>query len=266
MNWEGKVVLVTGSSLGIGKAMAIQLGKKGGNVVINARHEDKLLEVASILKDNKSECITAIGDISVYEDCQRIIQTIIDKYNKIDVVINNAGLSADECDVVDISPESFKKVVDVNLTGSFFMTKAALPYIIASKGSIVFTGSVAGVHGIGGHAAYSASKMALTGFVESLRKEVSPKGVHIGIAYVGFTENDPNKTVYDKDGKVIPIPKRSVGKTDTPEKVAKGILQIVEKRKFKKVFTLLGKLNVLMNRFAPWLVQIVLQKAYLKKK
>jgi len=262
--WKDKVVIITGSSIGIGRRIAAEIGKRGGKVVINARNKNRLDKTLENLKGQGLDISSCPGDISNYEDCVQIIDHTLKTYGKIDVLINNAGIAA-EATLEEIKPKVFKQVMDVNFLGSVFMTKAALAPIKQTEGSILFVGSIAGIHGLGGYSAYSSSKMALTALVESLRKEVHQCGVHIGLAYVGFTENDPEKTFFDKEGVIAQIPARSKIKQESATKVALQLMHMIERRKFKSVFTLLGKLNAILSRISPFIVYQILLNVYRKK-
>ena len=266
MDWNGKVVLITGSSIGIGRKMAALLLKRGASVALNARNADRLNETLQEFQQQGYDSLFAApGDVSSISDCARVVDTVHAHFGKLDVVINNAGVSA-EGDVADLSPEIFQKVTAVNYLGSIYITQKALPYLRASKGSLMFISSIAAIRGIPGHGVYSASKMALTAVAESLRTEEEGNGVHIGIAYVGFTENDPQKAIYDKDGTVIPQPSRDFIRQEPVAVVAERIIHMVEHRQFKKVFTLLGKLNAIVNRFLPGIAAFVLKRSYHKRK
>ena len=187
--WKDKVVIITGSSIGIGRRLAIEIGKRGGKVVINARNKSRLNKTCEDIKTQGLKISACPGDISKYEDCVKIIGHSIKIYGKLDVLINNAGINAIGT-LEEINSDIFRQVMDVLFLGSVYMTKAAIPYIRKTKGSILFVGSLAGIHGLGNYSAYSSSKMALTALAESLRIEMHKTGVHIGLAYIGFTEND----------------------------------------------------------------------------
>ncbi len=263
--WNEKVVIITGSSIGIGRSLAFEIGEKGAKLVINARNKLRLNKTLEEFKSKGLEVTACSADISEYEDCMKIIDHTVNTYGKIDVLINNAGISA-EGTLEETKPEVFKQIIDVNFLGSVYMTKAALPYIKQTKGSVLFVGSLAGIHGIGNYSAYCSSKMALTAVVESIRKEVHKTGVHIGIAYVGFTENDKEKTYFNKDGFLSELPKRKHIKERPVKDVALQLISMIEKRRYKTVFTFLGKLNIFLNRIFPGLVHQILLKTYLKNR
>jgi len=265
MKLNNKVVLITGSSIGIGKAMAYEMFKEGAKIILNARNQERLKKTYEEMKAAGHPVSAIAGDVSKMEDCQKMVVHAIEVFGQLDVVVNNAGISM-EGTVEELSPEVFRKVIEVNYLGSIYPTKAALPYLKKNKGSIIFIGSVAGIRGIPNHAAYSSSKMSLTALAESLKIELKESNVHVGLAYVGFTENDPEKTIYDKDGNIIPQPKRDFIKAEPPQKVAQRIIKMIVKRKFKEVFTPLGKLNAFMNRFFPFVVEPILSRNYYKNK
>ena len=261
--WKDKAVIITGSSVGIGYNLAREIAKKSGKVVLNARNSERLEFAKTQLKSEGFDVTSCAGDISKYEDCDKLVNHSLSKFGKIDVLINNAGI-ASQGTLEEISPDVFKKVVDINYLGSVYMTKATIPFIKETKGSIMYLGSLAGIHGLGAFAAYSGTKMALRALVESLKIELHDTGIHVGIAYVGFTENDPGKTFLNKDGVETPLPSREKMKQEPADKVARRIMKMVEKRKSFSTFTTLGKLNACVNRIAPGLVQKILLNAYKK--
>ncbi|MGB0840362.1 MAG: SDR family oxidoreductase, partial [Chitinophagales bacterium] len=212
---KGKVVIITGSSIGIGRKMAVLMGQKGAKIVLNARNAKRLETTRKALANQGLEVFAVVGDVSKEEDCEQLIKATIAHYGKLDVLVNNAGIAA-EGTVEGASPSVFKKVMDVNYLGSVYPTHYALPHLRASKGNVLFISSAAGIHGIPNFAMYSASKMALTALAESLKIELHGTGVHVGIAYVGFTENDSQKTIYDAQGNIVPQPSRDF---ITPEPV-----------------------------------------------
>lgn len=259
--WKNKVVIITGSSSGIGRSLAIEIGKRGGKVVINARNVKRLNQTYSNMKMQGLDLSVCAGDISKHEDCVKIIEHTIKSYGKVDVLINNAGITA-IASFEETKPEVFKQLMDVNFLGAIYMTKAALPYIINTKGSVLFVSSLAGIHGIGRYSAYCSSKMALTALLESLRIEMYQTGVHFGLAYVAATENNPEKTFLDKNGILIKEPARIRIKPRPVKKVALKLMQMIELRQTKFAFTLLGKINAVINRISPFIVHQIFLKAY----
>ena len=260
---KNKVIIITGSSIGIGRKMAELLVAQGAKVVLNARNENRLLKVAKEFEKEGHQVLAVAGDVSKSEDCKRIVEETIKQFGQLDGLINNAGIST-EGEVGELDENIFRKIMEVNYLGSVYPTQAALPFLRKTKGSVIFVSSVAGIRGIPGYAVYSSSKMALTALAESLKIEEKQSGVHVGIAYVGFTENDAQKTIYDSNGKIIPQPARPGMKAEPVEVVAGRIIKMIERRQFKNVFTLLGKLNHFVNRLFPSLGDFILSRNYYK--
>jgi NAD(P)-dependent dehydrogenase (short-subunit alcohol dehydrogenase family) len=262
---QNKVIIITGSSMGIGKVMALEFLQQGARVVLNARSRERLQKTYEELTAAGHPVIAVAGDVSDMSDCKRLIAETIKAFGQIDVLINNAGISM-EGEVADLSPDVFRKVMEINYLGSVYPTQAALPELKKTKGSVIFMSSAAGVRGLPGYSVYSSSKMALTALAESMKIELHPTGVHVGIAYVGFTQNDPEKTIYNVDGKIIAQPVRSFIKAEPPVNVARRVSRMISQRQFKAVFTPLGKLNALVNRWAPGLGELILRRNYFKRK
>lgn len=255
--WKNKVVIITGSSMGIGFALAKELALKGAKVVINGSNAVRLHEADKILKADGLQVASVPGDISNFEDCSQIIATTIKLYGKIDALINNAGISA-ESTVEELQPAVFQKVIAINFLGAFNMTNLALPYLKKQGGNILFIGSIAGLYGISKQSAYSSSKMALTALAESLKQELHKTNVYVSIAYLGFVENNISKKILNKNGESIPQPERNNVSKMSQEHAAGQLIEMMEKRTFKKVFSPLGKATALLSKIAPRLLHLAL--------
>lgn len=262
--FEGKVIVITGSSSGIGKAIAEKLAAQGAKIVLNGRDEARLQEVSRGFQAHGYEVLAVPGNVAVLEDCKRIIDTTLAHFGHIDLLINNAGVNMRGC-LEDIRPEALRLVMDVNYLGALYMTRFALPHLKTSRGGVFFISSVAGIHGLPLHGLYSAAKMALRALAESLRAELSGTGVYVGIAHVGLTENEPGKTIYNEQGEKVPKENQSKLKLQPISAVAEEIIGMIRQRTFQRTFTLLGKLNALINRISPALVQFVLTRAFQKR-
>lgn len=263
-NFEDKVVVITGSSMGIGKALAEKLAAQGAKVVLNSRGEAQLQEVCQTLTARGHAVLGIAADVAKLKDCQRIVEGAVQHFGRIDLLINNAGVNM-RGRVEDTRPEALHLAMDVNYLGALYMTRLALPQLKANRGGVLFISSVAGIHGLPLHAVYSSAKMALRALAESLRAELYGTGVYVGIAYVGLTENEPGKTIYNGNGEKIPKEDVSFLGLQPISKVAEGIVQMIRQQKFLHTFTFIGKLNALLNRISPALVQYVLTKAFLKR-
>ncbi len=247
---QNKVVVITGGSSGIGRACAEVFGKAGAKIVITGRNEQNLQEVALQLNQLQIACLPIIADVTNENDCVHVISDTIHHFGKIDVLINNAGISMralfEDCELSVI-----RKVMETNFWGMVYMTKFALPHIIHSKGSIVGISSIAGYRGLPARTGYSASKFAMNGFLEALRTELIPKKVHVLIAAPGFTASNIRKTALAKDGSQQGESPRDEEKMMSAEKVAMCILHAVKKRKKELILTSQGKLTVWLNRCLP---------------
>jgi len=260
-NFKDKVVLITGSSMGIGKELAQQLLAAGAILVLNGRNTQRLKQTVNEFQAQGYQVIGIPGDVSQLNDCQQIIDHSLEAFGRIDLLINNAGVNMigrfDET-----IPQKLDMVMDINFHGSAYMTRLAIETIKANRGGIMFVSSAAGIHGLPQYGLYSASKMALLGLAESLRAELADTGVYVGIAYVGITENEQGKTIYNTDGKKIPKETvRAFGVQPIPQ-VAAAIIRMIKHQRFKSVFSPLGKVNAFLNRLSPRFVQWILTRNY----
>ena len=193
-----KVALITGATRGIGKAIAIRLANAGFDIALNYRKEnDDLTNTKSEIEKAGVDCLPVQGDISSFEDCERIAKEIFDKFGKIDVLVNNAGITKDML-LMRMKPEDFSSVVDVNLIGTFNMTRNVVPYMVkARSGKIVNISSVVGIEGNAGQANYSASKAGIIGFTKSLARELGSRNILVNAVAPGFIETDMTAILSD---------------------------------------------------------------------
>ena len=262
--FKNKVAIITGSSQGIGKALAKKFASIGAKVVINSENQEQLESTYEEFKKENLNAFPIVADITKIDSCKNLIAKTIEHYGQVDILVNNAGITM-ETSVEEASPESFKKVVEVNLIGANACTHFAIPHLKKTNGQVLFISSLAAIHGIPTATAYCSSKMALTAYVEALKTELHQSDVHVGIVYLGFTENDPQKKMLDKQGVFIPLTVRNDVKRQSVEAVSTNILKFLKDRRFKKVFSPLGKLHLLTNRISPDLVQWILRRNYLSK-
>lgn len=250
---KNKVVVISGASSGIGKACAWHFAKNGSKVVLAARRIDKLKVIGEEMMSAGYEVLTIQADVSIESDCERLISETISKFKGIDVLINNAGISM-RATLEDMDLSVMKKVMDINFYGTVFCTKYALPHILKSKGSVVGVSSIAGYKGLPARTAYSASKFAMQGFLESLRIENLKKGLHVLIACPGFTASNIRNTALSKNGEIQKESPRDESKMMTAEKVAEYIHKAIVNRQNSLVLTINGKLTVFLNKLLPSLV------------
>ena len=251
---KNKVVIITGASSGIGEACALAFAKKGANVVIAARNTEKLNTVAEEIIKIGVGVLAVKCDVSVKSDCQNLIDETLKKFNKIDVLINNAGISM-RAIFNEMELEVLEKVMDINFYGTVYCTKFALPHILKNKGSVVGVSSIAGYLGLPARTGYSASKYAMQGFLDALRTENLRTGLHVMVACPGFTASNIRNTALSADGSSQGETPRDEGKMMTAEEVANHIVSGVIKRKRTLVLTTEGKLAVFLGKLFPKFIE-----------
>jgi short-subunit dehydrogenase len=251
---KGKVVIITGGSSGIGLALAQEFGRLGAFVVISARNRERLDQATADLRWEGIEVLAIQADVSREEDCKNLIEKTIAEKGRIDVLVNNAGISM-RAAFKDTDLSVIKTLMDVNFWGTVYCTKYALPWLLETKGSVVGIISVAGYIGLPGRTGYSASKFAIRGFLDTLRCENLKTGLHVLVAAPGFTATNIRQAALLGNGYPQGTTPRDEGKMMSAGKAAKKIVKATLKRKNELVLTLVeGKLAVLLNRFFPGLV------------
>jgi len=258
-----KVVFITGSSKGIGRSLAVEMLSQGAIVVINGRNTDQLNSTAEMLRQHGGEVLPVPGDVSDTTIFRSALTAIKDRFGRLDILVLNAGLSSYGA-VERTSDTSIENVMRVNTTGPYTCARDVLPMIRESRGSIVFISSLAGIHGIPYSSLYSMSKMSLTALAQSLRTELTGEGIHIGIIYVGFTRNDPDKTAVSPDGTIKKLQDRPGWVQQSQERVAKLIARSIRRRRFRTTLSAMGKVMAFASRYFPRLFQFSM-RGMLKK-
>ena len=261
--YKEKVVIVTGSRQGIGKSIAWQYASQGAKVVLNARNAEKLEHTKQEFDEAGFEVIAVAGDVSSWNFCVDLCQQAKEHFGGIDIVITNAAI-ATRGNMENLSPEIYQKLVNVNILGSVYPAKAAIPYLKQSKGSIQFISSIASYYGIPFNGIYCATKNAINSIAEATHNELKPHDIFVGLTYVGFTENEDSKQILDTDGKVIILPQRNNVQKQNRNTVAQRIIAQIEQKKFKNTLTLSGKVLRVLTRFVPGLIRFI-YKLNLKK-
>ena len=215
-----KVAFITGGTRGIGKKIAITLAKDGYDIAINYRKEnDDLENIKNEIEKTNAKFLAVKGDVTDIDSTQQMVNDIIKEYGKIDVLVNNAGITKDTL-LVRMKKEEFEDVIDVNLIGTFNITKNVIPYMIKQRsGRIINISSVVGVSGNAGQTNYSASKAGIIGFTKSLAKEVASRNILVNAVAPGFIETQMTDVLKQEVKEEIAknIPLRRMG---TPEDVA----------------------------------------------
>ena len=250
MNMQNKVVVITGASTGIGYACAEAFGMAGASVVLAARSAEGLHKACLQLKQRNISCIAVPTDVSIEADCKNLISKAVEAYGKIDVLVNNAGISMRAL-FIDVDLDVIKKLMDVNFWGTVYTTKHALPYLLKSKGSLIGISSVSGKKGVPARSGYSASKFAMEGFLECIRTENLHKGLHVLVVSPGFIATGIRQSSLTSDGTSQKDSPRNEAAMMTPETAAKAIVQATAQKKRDLVLTSQGKLLVFLDKFIP---------------
>ncbi len=260
--FQNKVVVVTGGSNGIGKALVDALIHAGAKVATCGRSQEKLYDLQVLHSGHHLH--TKVADVSNYNDCKNFIDSTIQVFGCIDILINNAGISMRAL-LKDADTEVIKKVMEINFFGTLYCTKLSLDCIIKQKGSVVAVSSIAGFRGLPGRSGYSASKFAMNGFMESLRTELKDDGVNVLWVCPGFTASNIRNAALNSEGKSQGESPLDESKLMTAETCAKHILRAIENRKRTLVLTFNGKRTVFMNKFFPRLTDRLVKNFFFKK-
>lgn len=194
-----KVALITGATRGIGKQIALTLAKDGYSIALNYRKEnEELINTKNEIKAENVECLCVQGDVSSFEDCERLVKETAQHFGTIDVLVNNAGITKDML-LMRMKEEDFRQVIDVNLVGTFNVTKNVIPYMMKVRtGRIINISSVVGVSGNAGQTNYAASKAGIIGFTKSLAKEVASRNILVNAVAPGFIETNMTDVLKDE--------------------------------------------------------------------
>ena len=255
---QKKVIVITGSSDGIGAELARQLARAYGaqlGLCLAARNQAMLEQVAQQCRERGSDCLVVPTDVADQEQCRQLIDKTIAHFSRIDVLINNAGKSAQALlsEVKDLS--WYEDLMRVNFWGSVWCTHAALPHLLQSKGSIVAVSSLAGLIGVPGRNAYSATKFAMSGFFEALRAEVKEAGVSVTIAYPGVVATEIRYRGYNADGVAAGSSGLKEDDAMSVEECASLIIRGMENKRRDVVMSAKGKVGRWLKLLVPGLVE-----------
>ena len=221
---DKKVALITGGTRGIGKAIAIKFAKNGYNLVLNyVSDRTNLEELENEFKEYNIEVLFIKTDVSNFEDCENMAKQAIARFEKIDVLVNNAGITKDSL-LLRMTPEDFEKVININLKGTFNVTKSIVPYMMKKRtGKIVNISSVVGVSGNAGQCNYAASKAGIIGFTKSIAKELASRNILANCVAPGFIDTDMTSVLSDsvKENINAQIPLKRMGTAEDVANVVK---------------------------------------------
>jgi short-subunit dehydrogenase len=253
--FSDKVVVVTGGTDGIGKALVKQLLGSGARVSTCGRKQNKIYQLQKEYPSSALHCM--VTDVSSENDCRLFIERTCEIFGGIDILINNAGISMRALMKV-ASIEVIRHVMDINFFGTVYCTRYALSSIMERKGAIVGVSSIAGYRGLPGRSGYSASKFALQGWLEALRTEMMEEGVHVMWVCPGFTTSNIRHAALNKDAEAHGETYMDEGKMMPASECAGHILQAIARKKRTLVLTFTGKRTIFLNCFFPaWADKLV---------
>lgn len=254
---SGKVAIITGASSGIGLACAIEIASKGGIVVLAARSIYRLAIIEEGLIEKGYKAYAVKTDVSKEEDCKNLISTTLEKYGRIDYLINSAGVSM-RAFLLNLDTKVIRQIMEVNFFGTVYCTKYALPHIIDSKGSIIGISSVAGFIGLPARSGYSASKFAVQGFLEAVRVENLHNGIHVMIIVPGITATNIRRVALTADGTPQGVSPRDEEKLMSSNEVAKSIVNGIIHCRCNIIMSMKGNLSLIARRVLPRLLDRML--------
>lgn len=250
--FASKIIIITGATSGIGLACARNFAQKGAKLVISGRNPERLAEAEAELS-KVTEVLAVKADVSVEEDCKALVERSVERFGRIDVLVNNAGISM-RAMFRDLDLKVIRSLMDTNFWGTVYCTKHALPYLLETKGSVVGVISTAGFVGLPARTGYSSSKFAIRGFLNTLRMEHYYDGLHVMVFAPGFTASNIRNTALTADGSAQGSTPRDEGKMMTAEAVAERMAKGLAKRKAEVILTPIGKLTVFLSKICPRLL------------
>ena len=249
-DFRDKTVIVTGASSGIGEALARHFAACGARVMLAARSLQQFQLVAGSIRQPGGVAEYCATDVTSEQECRELVEATVRAFGGVDVLVCNAGLSMRALfDEVDLAV--LHRLMDVNFWGTVYCTKYALPYLQRAKGSLGGISSVAGLHGLPGRTGYSASKFAMTGFLETVRIENLKKGLHVMIACPGFTASNVRFAALTADGSSQGETPRNEGKMMTADQVARIVARGILRRKRLCLMESEGRATHFVKKFAP---------------
>jgi len=259
----GNVVLITGASSGIGAELARQCADAGARVALTARDAERLGQVADECRQRGAEVFVVTGDVSIQDDCRRMVDETIARFGRLDTLVNNAGLGSSGRleDVTDLA--LYDTLMRVNYLGSVWCTAYALPHLKRSTGRIIAISSLTGLTGVPKRTAYAATKHAMAGFFDSLRIELAGTGVTVTVIYPGFVFSEINQRALQPDGRPFGqrAYQRKLGETMETAECARLILRATVRRQRDLVMTFRGKIGRILKLISPALVDIIARRA-----
>lgn len=263
--YTGQVVVITGASEGIGRALALTLAPERPRLVLAARNRERLDELARQASALGAECLVVPGDLADREACERLVGAALERFGRIDVLVANAGITMwcrfDELADLDV----FERLMRVNYLSTVWLAHAALPALKASRGRLVGVASVAGLTGVPERTGYAASKHAMVGFLDSLRIELASSGVSVTVVAPDFVLSRIHERAIGADGRPLGTSPMQKDRIMTAEECAKLIRDAVLRRQRLLVTSGRGRLARMLRVFAPSVVDRLAARAIAQK-
>lgn len=222
---DGKVALVTGGGRGLGRAMALALAEAGADVAVASRTRTQLEHAAEAIQAVGKNSLPVVGDVSKVVEVRTMIETVVKKFGRLDILVNAAGVNQ-RMSSVDVSPELWERIVGINLRGTFFCCQAAAPYMIKQRsGSIINIASLLSAIGIPSLAPYAASKAGVVGLTRVLAAEWAPHGVRVNCIGPGYFRTEMNRALFaDKEWVSRLLRRVPLGRAGVPEDLAGTVI------------------------------------------
>lgn len=259
--FEGKVIIITGASEGIGMTLALGLAEYRPKLVLAARNVQRLAELKQRLMLPEEDVLVIPTDVTSEQDCKNLIDASVAHFGKIDYLVNNAGMTmwAKFEDLTDLSV--FEKIYQVNVMGSVYCTYYALPHLKQSKGVVVAISSLAGLNGVPSRSAYCASKHAMMGFFDSIRIELKESGVDVVNVAPDFVVSQIHKRALDKDGNPLERSPMQENKIMSTEDCVQIIIDAMKQKKRLAITSFRGKIGRWIKLIAPSIIDNLAAKA-----
>ncbi|MCL1146913.1 SDR family oxidoreductase [Shewanella sp. 10N.261.52.F9] len=259
--FNDKVIIITGASEGIGRALALKLAAHKCRLVISGRNMQRLQSLSSELTDLGCEAIVHVADIANQTECTGLVEVCVEHYGRLDILINNAGMTMwsrfDELEDLSV----LSQIMQVNYLGPAYLTHAAIPYLKQTQGQIVAVASLTGMTGVPTRSGYAASKHAVIGFFDSLRIELSDDNVAVTVICPDFVVTQTHKRALNAQGKPLGETPMQESKIMTAEECAQMMLPVIAKRQRLLVTSLRGRVGRWFKIIAPGLIDKIARRA-----
>jgi short-subunit dehydrogenase len=264
LSFQGKTIVITGASDGIGAELARQLAIDKPNLVLAARRKEALEAVAAQCRQSGAQVLAQVCDVGVQADCIALIHAAAQTFGGIDYLVNNAGISMHARFEAIADIKVFEDLMRVNLMGAVWLSHAALPHLKKSRGLIVGVSSLAGLVGVPERTTYCATKHAMTGFFEALRVELQPQGVDVTMIYPGVVATEIRRNGWNAQGQRAGVSGLEEKGAMTVQECARQIVAAMSARKRQVIMTGKGKIGLWLKLIAPGVVDNLARAALAK--